>query len=220
MNSSISAEPSGIRTSTLRCASLESGSPRFTQSTLEGFIGLPCLGETSGRSNGLAAMRRSSSSSASTHSTMPFDTRSLNVHSPDFSLSRSDVVSVRLPPSSMRRGLSILPLSVLMYMSRFAESCLRLTSGRILPCRLLRLNWVTSLLGSLCSPKMSPFTWILEPSAHPSGLELTPASARSALTSSSGTSSETSIICAAFLTRPQFWPSGVSLGHSLPHCVG
>src|SRR5512137_1915309 len=25
---------------------------------------------------------------------------------------------------------------------------------------------------------------------------------------------------AAFLTRPQFCPSGVSLGHSLPHCVG
>ena len=36
----------------------------------------------------------------------------------------------------------------------------------------------------------------------------------------SGIPSEISMMRAAFFTRPQFCPSGVSDGHSLPHCVG
>ena len=95
-----------------------------------------------------------------------------------------------------------------------------LTSGLILPDLRLLLNWVTNLWGLLCSPKMSPLTWIREPSAQPSGSSSTPASFNRAFTSTSGTSSETSIICAPFFTKPQFCPSGVSFGHNLPHWVG
>ena len=133
-------------------------SPRFNHSTLAGLIGREYFGENSGKSNGLGATNKSSSSSASIHSITPVFTRSLKVSSPALKPSRVRLVKTRFPSSNTNRGLKILPLSVLMNTSLFSESCLILTSGLILPERRRRLNWETNLLGLLCKPKISPLT--------------------------------------------------------------
>ena len=108
------------------------------------------------------------------------------------------------PFSKTSNGRRILPLSVLIKTSLFSVSCLILTSDLILPDLLLFLILCTNFCGLLCSPKISPFTWTLEPSAQPSGESSTPASFSNSFTSDSETSSETSIIWAAFFTKPQF----------------
>ena len=137
----MTVSPLGNCTSTLSSASfLFTISPRFIHSTFAGLIGREYFGENSGKSNGLGAISKSSSSSASIHSTTPVLTKSLNESSPALKPSSVRFVSTKLPSSSTSKGLKILPLSVFMNTSLFSESCLILTSGLILPERRRRLN--------------------------------------------------------------------------------
>ena len=111
---SILDSPFGIFTSATNLACEIPCSPKFVHSTFAGLIGRLFFGECAGRSNGLGAISKSSSSSASTHSTTPPETRSENVISPELSPSRCIFVIWRLPWSMIKSGRSIRPLSVLM----------------------------------------------------------------------------------------------------------
>ena len=194
LNFSLMTSPFGIITSALSLALEIPSSPMFSHCTLAGFRGRPCFGLICGRSNGRGATKRSSSSSASTHSTTPSLTRSLNDIERSFNPSKYSLDRTILPPSNTKSGRRIRPLSVLMNISRFTASWRILTSDRIRPLRRLRLKCSTSLCGFMCNPKISPFTWTRAPSAHPTGFGSTSASASRALTSSSFTASEISTI--------------------------
>ena len=149
---------------------------------------------------------------------MPFDTKSLNVHSPDFSLSRSDVVSVGAA-IEYEEGLSILPpVRVDEYVAvRGVVPRADLWAYLALSPSALELG--DQPVGVLVQSECLRLRGSIEPSAHPSGLELTPASARRLDVLLWDLLRDVDHLCGV-LDKTAVLASGVSLGHSLPHCVG
>src|SRR2546426_646683 len=161
----------------------------------------------------------SSASSASIHSTPPFRLRSLNRHFPIFRSSRCFRVRTRRPFFTTRSGRRMRPSSQFRRTSLMFSSKWTFTSGERRPVRRRSRISEIKAAGSSWRPTRSPFTYTRVAVVCPFTWRV-PRSARRSFTSSSGNPSDTSITSAQFFTRPQFCPSGVSFGHSRPHCVG
>ncbi len=150
------------------------------------------------------AMKVSSSSSASIHSTTPSRMRSDHLALPERMSSTCLCVSMVLPWRTTSIGLLSLPSSQLMMISFMLSSNLMLTSCDSSPERLLWRISSTSSLGLSCRPIRSPLTYILVSFVYCSPTSLTPRSLSSQMTSFSSVPSDTSTMSAQFLTRPQF----------------
>ena len=144
-----------MRTRASNSASLEPGTPRFTHLISSLVTNLPFSGPSStisGVMNGRGAIYKSSSSSASTHSTIPSLTNSLNDILPVRRDSKWSLVKRGVPSYRINRGLRIRPLSVLMKISLFALSNLMDTSAGITPRRRADLKCRTKFAPRLCTP--------------------------------------------------------------------
>mmetsp|Transcript_9841 Transcript_9841/g.30835 ORF Transcript_9841/g.30835 Transcript_9841/m.30835 type:complete len:339 (-) Transcript_9841:1235-2251(-) len=178
------------------------------------------------QSRGYIAIRQLFSSFTSRYSTWPYDKKSSKVRSPSFRSSRSSSVTRGTPWSQMIRGRHTRPPSVEMYTARCTVCMCTLTNSPSLPARRSIRMSSKNVSGRWWRPRMDPLRKTSAPvsecsSSPPTRLRsCTPRLRQSAATGLGSSSVVTCVISARFLTRPQLSPSGVSLGHSMPHCEG
>ncbi len=145
------------------------------------------------------------------------DVRSFSSISPNLNFSRVSLDMFGLPSSTTINGLLILPLSQFIITSFVESSYLTLTSDDSSPFLLVFLMVFVSPIGSSWYPTRSPLIYTLPMLPSSFVGSLIPLAFRNSTMSRGSAPSDIFIKRAPFFTRPQFCPSGVSLGHILPH---
>mmetsp|Transcript_29596 Transcript_29596/g.95621 ORF Transcript_29596/g.95621 Transcript_29596/m.95621 type:complete len:281 (-) Transcript_29596:1245-2087(-) len=178
------------------------------------------------KSDSRTAISAEFSSFTSRYSITPSRTSPAKSRSPASSCAMCAGVSSIRPRSTTSSGLQTRPESDAMLRQRWVGCSCTDTNSRMTPARRSLRIVSSSAVGRRCTPRMSPFKKtrcpprVCRSSAQSRWRSSTPRLKQSRRMGASSSSVVTWAESARFLTSPHASPSGVSLGHSMPHWDG